>query len=246
MNWCDEVLIVDSYSTDNTIAIAKQFKNVRILEREYFGSGSQKNWAIDQAKNNWVFILDADERCTPELYNEIKSALENPKFEAYSIRRKTYFLGEEIKYSGWQNDRVVRLLTKTGGRCPYLRAHGAVVPYSKPFKFKNPMLHYMVDDIKSFFDRMNKYGYWAASQKYIAGQKASVFKVFIHFFYRFFRTYFLQLGFLDFKVGFIFCVGQSYGTFIKYSLLWGWNKEHPRFSEPKLPNFDDNATNWYK
>ena len=92
MNWCDEILIVDSYSTDNTINLAKQFKKVRILQREYFGSGSQKNWAIDQAKNKWVFILDADERCTAELYDEIESALENPQFEAYSIRRKSYFL----------------------------------------------------------------------------------------------------------------------------------------------------------
>ena len=244
MNWCDEILIVDSYSTDNTINLAKQFEKVRILQREYFGSGSQKNWAIDQAKNKWVFILDADERCTPELYDEIESALENPQFEAYSIRRKSYFLGEEIKYSGWQNDWVVRLLTKTGGRCPYLRAHGAVMAYSKTHKFKNPMLHYMVDDIRYFFDRMTKYAYWTASQNY--GKKVSVFKVFTHFFYHFFKSYFLRLGFLDLKIGFIFCVGQSYGTFLKYTLLWGWNKKGPRFIEPKLPNFDNEATNWYK
>ena len=107
--WADEIIVVDSFSTDNTVALA-QSKGVKILQRNYEYSASQKNWAIPQASYDWVFILDADERVEDNLKKEI-SKIKNsqPKNDAYWIPRQNHFMGKKIRFSGWQGDKVIRL-----------------------------------------------------------------------------------------------------------------------------------------
>ena len=112
--FADEILIVDSFSTDETLSIAKKFP-VKILQREYEYSASQKNWAIPQATHNWIFILDADERVTPQLQEEIQQILSNPPQDlvGYWVYRNNHFIDKKIKYSGWQNDKLFDFLKKT-------------------------------------------------------------------------------------------------------------------------------------
>ncbi len=125
LDWCDEVLVVDSFSTDRTPEIVRGCERARFVQRTYYGSASQKNWAMDQTRNEWVLILDADERCTPELRAEIEALFQGgePDQDAYTIKRRVFFLGKVIRFSGWQHDRVVRLLRRDAGRYPNRRVH---------------------------------------------------------------------------------------------------------------------------
>jgi glycosyltransferase involved in cell wall biosynthesis len=118
VTFADEIMVVDSFSTDNTVAIAKEYTNF-ILQRDYKYSASQKNWAIPQATHDWILLVDADERVTPELQKEIKHILKNPPqhITGYWIYRMNHFMGERVKYSGWQNDKVIRLFRKD--HCKY-------------------------------------------------------------------------------------------------------------------------------
>jgi hypothetical protein len=113
MNWCDEIVLVDSFSTDRTPEIARSYDKVRFFQRPYFGAGAQKNWALQHVQHDWVFLLDADERCTPTLKNEIESLrARGPEHDAYTINRNVFFLGKRIRFSGWQHDRVARLFRR--------------------------------------------------------------------------------------------------------------------------------------
>ena len=112
IDFADEIIIVDSFSKDNTVFLAKPLAN-KILQREYIHSASQKNWAIPQAEHNWVFLLDADERVSNALKEEILNWKKtNPKYQSYWIYRTNHFMGKKIKYSGWQGDKVIRLFHK--------------------------------------------------------------------------------------------------------------------------------------
>jgi glycosyltransferase involved in cell wall biosynthesis len=110
--WCDEIFVVDSLSTDRTPDIVRGFgDNVVFVQRTYFGSASQKNWAMDQVAHDWILIFDADERCLPKLQREIESLLaRGPKHDAYTIHRRCFFLGKVLRFSGWQNDRMAETL----------------------------------------------------------------------------------------------------------------------------------------
>ena len=115
--WADEIIVVDSFSTDNTVALA-QSKGVKILQRDYEYSASQKNWAIPQASYDWVFILDADERVEDNLKKEIdKIKNSQTKNDAYWIPRQNHFMGKKIRFSGWQGDKVIRLFNRK--KCHY-------------------------------------------------------------------------------------------------------------------------------
>ena len=110
--WCDEVIVVDSFSTDRTKDTATKYDKVRFFERTYFGAASQKNWAMDRASHEWLLIFDADEYCTPGLQAEIEELLSGaPEYQNYTIKRRAYVLGKVIRFSGWRRDRVVRLVS---------------------------------------------------------------------------------------------------------------------------------------
>jgi glycosyltransferase involved in cell wall biosynthesis len=126
-NWADEVLVVDSFSVDATPKIAAEM-GTRVMQHEYVNSATQKNWAIPQAAMEWVMILDADERITPELRDEIKTFLANPGSDAgLRIRRANYFMGKPIHYCGWQHDSVLRVFRRDDGRYIDREVHADVV-----------------------------------------------------------------------------------------------------------------------
>jgi glycosyltransferase involved in cell wall biosynthesis len=244
--WCDEVLVVDSFSTDRTPEIACGFPNVRFVQRTYFGSASQKNWAMDQAAHDWILIFDADERCTPDLRSEIQQLLSQgpPPHDAYTIRRRVYFLGQVIRFSGWQRDQVVRLLLRGAGRYPNRRVHADMVTRGRAPLLRNPMIHLMVDDFVEYASRIQKYSWWGAAQAWREGKTSGPLEIFGRSLWRFLRTYFLQLGVLDGMRGMVFCLLQAYGTYLKWSFLWSWRLNARRGIEPNLPKFDDSENTW--
>jgi len=243
--WCDEILVVDSYSSDRTPEIVRGYGKVRFVQRTYFGSAAQKNWAIDETVHDWILIFDADERCTPALRREIEELLaRGPDHEAYTIRRRVFFLGKVIRFSGWQHDQVIRLIKRGAGRYPNRRVHADMKTRTPAPLLKNVMDHYMVDDFHEYVLRIVKYSHWGAAQGWREGRRSGLKEVLGRSAWRFLRTYGLQLGILDGMRGLVFCMLQAYGTYLKWSLLWSWRVNEKRGIAPNLPAFDESEETW--
>ncbi len=243
--WCDEILVVDSFSTDRTPEIVSSYDKVELVQRTYFGSAAQKNWAMDQVEREWILIFDADERCTPALRQEIEKILTGePEHNAYTIDRRAYIMGKRIRFSGWQHDRVVRLVRRGTARYPNRRVHADMDTLGPAPVLKNPMEHYMVDSFDEYIARIHKYSVWGAAQMWREGRQSGFREVFGRTVWRFFRTYIVQLGILDGMHGMVFCMLQAFGTYQKWSLLWGWRVNAKRGREPDLPVFDESEETW--
>lgn len=246
IEWCDEIIVVDSFSTDRTPEIAKSYEKVRFFQREYFGAGAQKNWALQHVRHDWVFLLDSDERCTPELRDEVIELLQKgPDALAYMMNRAVFILGKRIRYSGWQRDRVARFFKVGSAYYGNRRVHSTLKTTGETPILKHPIEHDMVD--RSFTEyafRLGKYGYWGAGQMWRDGRRTNPLGVLLRPFWRFLRTYILQLGILDGSRGLVFCLLQAYGTYMKLAILWGWQVNEVRGIEPDLPEFDDAEETW--
>lgn len=244
--WCDEIILVDSYSTDRTPEIAQQYDKVRFFQRAYFGAGAQKNWAMQHVQHDWIFLLDSDERCTPELRQEVQNLLAaGAGHTAYMMNRNVYILGKRIRFSGWQHDRVARLFRRGAAYYENRRVHSVLHTSGETPILDNAIEHYMVDrSFDEYAFRLAKYGYWNAAQCWRDGERTSALEVLVRPAWRFFRTYILQLGIFDGSLGIIFCLLQSYSTYMKFSILWGWQKNHARGISPMLPEFDEDESTW--
>ncbi len=195
LKWCDEILVVDSHSTDSTREIAGRFDGVRVLCRTYYGAASQKNWAIDHCRYDWILILDTDERVTPELQSEIETLLSAPSpATAYSIRRRNHALGGEVRFSGLQHDRVTRLFRRGDARYPNRRVHADMLTRQTPEVLDSVLEHYMVDTLEEYVERTRRYASWGAAQLWRDGRrKIGLWQALVRPAWRFFRTYVLQL-----------------------------------------------------
>lgn len=243
--WAEEILVVDSFSSDRTPEIARGYDRVRLLQRPYYGGASQKNWALDRVRHDWVLILDVDERCTPQLGREIEELLAcGPGHQVYTIARRVYFLGRRIRFSGWRNDRVVRLFRRDAARYPNLRVHSVLEHRGAAPILKNPMEHFMIRELDEYVRRIAKYGYWGAAQAWRDGVRAGFIDLLPRSLWRFVRTYVVQFGFLDGLRGLVFCLLQAFGTFVKWATLWGWQINAARGIEPRLPEFDEDRSVW--
>lgn len=243
--WADEILVVDSHSTDRTPEIVRGYEGVTFVQRTYFGSAAQKNWAMDETAHPWTLIFDADERCTPKLRAEIEALLAGrPAHEAYTIRRRCFFLGKVIRFSGWQHDQVVRLVRKGAGRYPNKRVHADMATRGPAPLLRNAMDHYMVDDFHEYVHRIAKYSHWGAAQGWKEGRDPGVAEVLFRPAWRFFRTYIVQLGVFDGLRGLVFCLLQAFGTYLKWSILWAWRANERRGIQPDLPVFDESEETW--
>ena len=243
--WADEILVVDSYSTDRTPEIVQGYDRVRLVQRTYYGSAAQKNWAMDQCRHDWILIFDADERCTPELREEIRALVaKGPSHEAYTIRRRVFFLGQVIRFSGWQRDQVVRLVRKGAGRYPNRRVHADMKTRGPAPLLRHTMDHFMVEDFHTYALRIVKYSHWGAAQGWKEGKSPGFAEVMGRTAWRFLRTYFVQLGVFDGMRGLVFCLLQAYGTYLKWSILWSWRVNEARGVRPDLPEFDESEETW--
>jgi glycosyltransferase involved in cell wall biosynthesis len=244
--WADEILVVDSFSSDRTLELAKPFP-VRVLQREYFGSAAQKNWSMDQVEHSWVLILDADERVPQELAREILSLLiEGPKFNGYYIRRRNILLDRVIRHSGWSTDKVIRFFAKSEGRYPNRRVH-TDLDISGPIPtLRNPLVHYTYRDFDQYFEKLLNYAEWGAAQGFREGRRVGVMAVAGRPLWRFVRTYVLQLGFLDGLHGVAVCGLQAVAVFLKYLRHWEYGIREKMGEEIDLPAFDEDEKTWQR
>lgn len=221
VQWADEIIVVDSFSTDHTIAIAESYPEVKILQHPFENHGKQKNWAIPQATHPWVFILDADERVPLGLQQEIKAILQQPpSAAAYAIGRRNFFMGQEIRYSGWQNDQVIRLFLRDKCRYKDVEVHEEIETSGKVKKLKNKLTHHTYRNLSHFLKKFDQYTSSSAIDRLKKTRKVTLHHLLLKPFIRFSKQYFFKLGILDGKVGFILSSMASYSVFLRYLKAW--------------------------
>ena len=196
---CDEIIVVDSFSSDQTVTIAKQNPKVKIIQHAFEDFTKQRNVALDAAANDWVLFLDGDERITPELQKEMISELnKDDKKDAYYFFRKFYFAGKPIHFSGTQTDKNFRLFRKS--KCRYVadkKVHETLEVEGTIGVLKNKLLHYSFENFEQFKKKMLYYGSLKGSELAAKGKKYSIITHCGKVIFKFLKTYFLKLGFLD-------------------------------------------------
>ena len=206
--FADEVLVLDSGSTDDTCEIAKKL-GARVLHQDWLGFGMQKNKATELAKNDWVFVLDSDERITLELQSEILSTLNNPMTDGYYVARLNNFFGKSIRYCGLYPDYTIRFFNRKKGKFNDVTVHESVQMSGDTGKLKNHMLHLAFDTVEEFYNKQKKYA--ALSQK-----KKNLIKAFISPIWTFVKIYIVRLGFFEGWRGFVIAKVYAQYTFWKY------------------------------
>lgn len=220
--WADEIIVVDSFSSDNTVSIASRYTSC-ILKHKYENAASQKNWAIPQASHPWVFMLDADEVATTDLQQEILATIKaGTHHDAFWIRRRNFFMGKEIKYSGWQGDKVIRLFRRDMCRYQSVLVHEEIETEGSLGKLKHKIEHhsYNKHSLEEHLNRLAIYTTWGAYDRQDKVKKVTMFHLLVKPAFRFFKHFFLMRGFLDGKVGFVVSVMASYTVFLRSLKLW--------------------------
>jgi glycosyltransferase involved in cell wall biosynthesis len=218
--WADEVLVVDSGSTDATGEIAARH-GARVLVHPYHSAGAQKNWALQQVPGPWVLILDADERVSPELAPSIRAVLEQDgPLDGYFLRRQSYFLGHRIRFCGWRADRVLRLFRLGHGLYDDRLVHETLQLQGQAGQLRAPLLHYTYRSFSDYLDKLDRYSERGAADLREAGRRPSVPALLTRPAARFLRMYVLQLGFLDGVWGLLLCTLASHSVWLKYARLY--------------------------
>ena len=223
VSFADEIIVIDSFSSDNTISIAKKL-GARVLSRIFDDFSSQKNYAIEKASHKWIILLDADERVGKALKAEILKLMINPISNAYWVYRRNYLLGREIKYSGWQNDKVIRIIDKDSCRYNGKLVHEEIALPNKVGYLKNKLDHFTYKDFDSFIRKKNKVAQLQAKILANSNKKFSFYLLFAKSSYRFWNHYLFRLGFLDGFQGFFIASFYAYTIFTRYIKLWIINK----------------------
>ncbi|MGB9628914.1 MAG: glycosyltransferase family 2 protein [Thermodesulfobacteriota bacterium] len=220
LQWADELVIVDSLSTDGTVEICKRYTE-KVYQRPWTDHRDQYQYAADLTTHQWIMFVDADEEIPPELVEEIRNELDgrNSPFDGYLVYRRTYYLGRWIRYGGWYPDCEIRLYRRDRGRWEG-GLHAKVVVDGKVGVLKNQYLHYTYRDISDQIQTIDRYSKIAAEDMVESGEKFSLFKLLFHPPFRFVKEYLFKLGFLDGLPGLIIIVSTMFYVFIKYAKLW--------------------------
>jgi glycosyltransferase involved in cell wall biosynthesis len=234
--WADEVFVVDSFSSDATVEIARR-RDARVVQHEYVNSAAQKNWAIPRATHPWVLIVDADERVTPELRDEILDVLrrdaagQSPD-DGYRISRLNHFLGQRIRYCGWQNDTCLRLFRRDKGRYQTREVHADVIVDGTVGRLRGRLLHYTFTGFDQYMRKFDRYTSWAAGDRDRVTGPVRWRHLALRPIGRFFKQYVLKRGFLDGTVGLIVCTLAAFSVFMKYAKLYERRIQPPAESKP--------------
>ncbi|NUO10070.1 MAG: glycosyltransferase family 2 protein [Candidatus Brocadia sp.] len=219
VTWADEIIIVDSGSSDKTIDICKEYTE-KIFYNPWPGHITQKNIAIDKAAYLWILSIDADERITPELAKEIKEVLQYPKADAYAMPRHVFYLGRWIYHSGWYPDYKVRLFKKNNARWGGVNPHDTVIVDGKLGHLNGNLVHYSYKNISHHVNTINNFTTISAGEYLKLGKRASLWNITLRPAGTFLKKYILKQGFRDGLPGFIIAVSSAYYVFLKYAKLW--------------------------
>lgn len=220
VKWADEIILVDSFSTDGTLEIAREY-NARIISEKFSGFGKLRNLALDAAKNDWILSIDADERCTPELAAEVRRELSAPRFDAYRVPRKSHFLGHWMRHSGWYPDyRQPQLFDRTKLRYNDELVHETYTLNGRLGLLREHVLQYPWDTVEIATAKLQRYSTLMAQRYAQAGKRSSLAKMLLSPPAMFLRIFVAQQGFRDGRYGLILAALYAYYTFLKYAKLW--------------------------
>ena len=213
----DEIVVVDSYSTDKTVELCKPFEAV-ILQHEFEGFMQQKTWACNQAKYDYILSLDADEVLSPELIRSILEVKKDWQADGYSVSRLTNYIGKWIRHSGWYPDRKLRLWDRRKGNWSGINLHESVKMQdgANVQVLKGDLLHFSYHSTKQHLDQINKFTEIAACEGVAKGKNTLMFLIIVKTIWKFKRDYFFKLGFLDGSAGLLVCYFSAHTTFVKY------------------------------
>jgi len=214
-----EIVVIDSFSSDRTVEICKKYTD-KVIQKEWEGYARQKQAAVDLAAGPWVFILDADERFTPELKAEIINAIEENRHDGFNVPRKNFFMNRWIRHGGWSPDYTLRLFRKNAGRVEDREVHEKIVVSGSVSYLKNPLMHYTYNSVSDYLKRADTYSTLAAKELKKTGAAPSAPDFLLRPIATFIKMFFLRLGFLDGKYGLVLAVLYSYYTFLKYAKAW--------------------------
>ena len=218
--WADEVIVVDSGSTDATADIARG-AGARVVVRDWPGYVDQKNYAATLASNDWIFSLDADERVSPALAAEVRRRLEGtPAVDAFRMRRVAFHLGRWIRTTDFYPDYQTRLYNRRSARWQGRYVHESVVADGPVGLLAHELQHYSFRDLRDHIDRVNHYTSLAARQMYEQGRRSGAVRLIVHPSAAFLRNYLLRRGFMDGTAGLIISLVNSYSVFLKFAKLW--------------------------
>jgi (heptosyl)LPS beta-1,4-glucosyltransferase len=238
--WADEIVVVDSQSTDETVAIARQHTD-RVIVREWPGYIAQKNFAAASAQHDWILSLDADERVTPELAREIRTIMAStPREAAYRIPRVTWHLGYWVRTTDWYPDYQLRLYDRRTAEWTGRYVHEAVTVRGTVGQLRGELQHYAYRDVADHLETIDRYTTYAARQMHEDGRRASVLQIAGHPPLAFLRNYIARGGIRDGVPGFVISALNAYYVFLKFAKLWEIDRLSP--SRADAPKTEISAT----
>ena len=230
VTWADEIVVVDSGSTDRTVEICRSYTE-KVFHQDWLGFAKQKNLAIDKTSGDWVLSLDADEPLESGLAGEIRTILSSlHPYDGYRVPRKTFFLGKQVRHGGWYPDYNLRLFRKDKGRFEERSVHEAVRVQGSLGKTRHAIEHYAYHDLASYLSSINKYSSLAVDvmkEKGISGFKTSWVNILMRPVLTFVFKFIFRLGFLDGKHGLVLNLFHSYYVFAKYAKAWEYKIHGP-------------------
>ena len=225
LQWAQEIIVVDAGSTDGTLAIAHQWAT-RVEHRDWSGFGAQKNHALSLASLPWVLSIDADERVTPELAQEIQAFVnqDGDGYLAANLPRLSRYCGRDIHHSGWWPDPVCRVFKRGHARFSDDLVHEKIISIGPVWNFQGLLMHDSFQNLDQVLHKLNQYSREGALNLQRKGKKSGLGKAIGHGLWAFFRTYVLRRGFLDGREGFILAVSNAEGTYYRYLKLMYLNE----------------------
>lgn len=221
IDFADEIIVIDSYSTDQTAQLVQKFPKAKLIQNKFIDYSSQRNFAIECAKNPWILFIDADERFTEELREEVIETIQKPDAcSAYLFYRIFYFKNEHLHFSGWQTDKIFRLFQKDKARYITERlVHEKLKVVGSVGKLKHKLIHYSYTDYESYKGKMVNYGKLKAKEELAKGVHPNFFHFYLHPTYKFLYQYLVRLGFLDGQKGIIICYLNALSVVVRYREL---------------------------
>jgi glycosyltransferase involved in cell wall biosynthesis len=217
--WADEIIVVDSGSTDGTVEICRRYTD-HVHMTDWPGFGPQKNRALALATQPWVLSLDADERVSPELRREMEAVMADPgRRLAFAVPRRSSFCGKPMRHSGWRPDYITRLFRRGGARFSDDPVHERIIADGPVGRLRQPLLHEAFGGLEEVLEKMNRYSTAGARMMHDRGKRAALATAVLHGLWSFFNTYMLRAGFLDGRKGFMLAVSNAEGTYYRYLKL---------------------------
>jgi glycosyltransferase involved in cell wall biosynthesis len=221
LRWCDEIVVVDSFSTDRTVEICRHYTD-RVIQRQWAGYADQKMYAHSQATKDWILSVDADERVTPELREEIGRVLaqDNNDCSGYALPRLVFYLGRWWWRGGWYPDYTVRLFRRDRASWGGTEPHDKVLVEGEVRRLRNPLHHFTYRNVEDHIQRINRFTSVSSQELRKSGEQWKITDALFRPAGRFLRSYFLKGGFLEGFAGFYVAVTAAMYVFLKYAKLW--------------------------